>query len=254
MVYLDDETLSLLEEDDDDEALYEENDDYEALYEEDDDDEGVFYDDDEGLAEDDAERRYFRRGRRRRTYSRPRLRRTRVAQGRSLGRGIRGLRQATLQTPRGSATIRLPMSVVTKTELKRKLDEIGKLISQNGKAIKEQEKSIRKVDKFHRSRVTGLESRLSKFEKSVDKKISAAQQQALLPLLLQSPPELKTLTVDAGTPVGGNTQYTVTNAEFTEEDNMILLLALAGSGGGGLFGGGSSNQLVTTLLLAQAIK
>lgn len=202
MSYYDDEaTIGLLEDYDDDESFYE--DDY------DDDD----YDDDEGLAESNGEG-FFPRHRRR-----ARLSRARTAKARRLSTGVKGIRRATVRTPAGKASIRLPMAVVTKEELKKSFAKVGMEIRKNGKAITRLSSNIRRVDKSSLSRVSGLEGKLSKFEKNTNQKIDEAKQQAILPLLRQSKPKLKTITLDDGK------SQTIKNAEYESINNTLLLLS-----------------------------
>ena len=267
MSYYDDEAIiDLLEDYDDDESFDEDDyddedyDDDEFFDEDDYDDED--YDDDESLAEGDGEfffrRRHRRRRRRRR---RARLRRARAAKARRLSTNIRGIRKATVRTPAGKASIRLPKAVVTKEELKKSLAKVGMEIRKNGKAITRLGSNIRKVDKSSISRVNGLEGKLSKFEKKTKKDIDAAKQQALLPLLLQSTPKPQSATLtpaadQTGVPAG-STKYSITNTEYASDDNTLLLLLLAGGlsggGSGGLFGGGS-NSLLPILLISDVLK
>ena len=260
MSYYDDEAIiDLLEDYDDDESFGEDDyddedyDDDESFDEDDYDDED--YDDDEGLAESDGE--FFFRRRRRRA----RLRRARAAKARRLSTNIRGIRKATVRTPAGKASIRLPKAVVTKEELKKSLAKVGMEIRKNGKAITRLGSNIRKVDQSSLKRVNGLEGKLSKFEKKTKKDIDAAKQQALLPLLLQSTPKPKSATLtpaaDQNGVPAGSTKVNITNTEYESDDNTLLLLLLAGGlsggGSGGLFGGGS-NSLLPILLISDVLK
>ena len=265
MSYYDEATLDLLEDYDDDESFYEDDyddedyDDDESFYEDDYDDED--YDDDEGLAESDGEALFRRHSRSRSLRGRSRLYRARGAKARRLSGNIRGLRRAVVRTPAGKASIRLPKAVVTKEELKKSLAKVGMEIRKNGKAITRLGSNIRKVDKSSLKRVNGLEGKLSKFEKRTKKDIDAAKQQAILPLLLQSTPKLKSAVLtkvqDSGQLSAESTKYSITNPEYESDDNTLLLLLLAGGlsgrGSGGLFGGGS-NSLLPLLLIGNVFK
>ncbi len=316
---LDEQDIALLEEDydDDEESLfYEYDDDDEAFLAEydDDDEEGLFYEydddddeaflaeyddyDDEGLGEDLAERRRYFRGRRRgrsRRYRRPSYRRSylrrRPARARGMSRGIagriRGVRSAKVQTPRGTARIRLPATVVSKKELESALStlsaRVGKEIRKNSSAISGVKKAIGGTDKATRKNFSSLERKLSGFEKSINKKLKQSQDQtmmyALLPMFMQTKPQLESLSLtpaddsehkysvkayaEAGEegPIGNTMtltpdkdakrEFTVSESKFKAADQMSTMMPLALMMGMGSFGGsgGSQNQMMMMLMI-----
>lgn len=141
-------------------------------------------------------------------------------------------------------------AMATAAEVKAAVNRLSKDIAKNGAGISRLDKAVRKVDKTHRSAAKSQLAKLATFEKSVSKKLKKLeadrQSSALLPLLLQSTPELESFT-DAG-----GTTTTVTASKFKAADNTLLLLMAMG-GGKGLGGDLGSNPLML-LLLTDAFK
>ena len=93
--------------------------------------------------------------------------------------------------------------------------------------------------------------KLARYEKSVDKKLKALGQQALMPLLLQSKPELESIELDGDEP----TTHTVTSSTYKSEDlsSMLPLLLMSG-GSGGLFGGDASSNPMMLFVMMKALE
>ncbi len=247
MPYVDEEELeALFEEDDDDddeeeEALMEEEDDDEFAEEEDDDDEEEF-------GETAAERYFRSRGQRTRLAKRTRIKKARRLTGR-YGTHIRGRSSARVRTPAGTARINFGRKLVTEQELKVALTKIRGDLKKLESTDRNLTKAIGRVDKAHRAAAARQEKRLAKFEKSVDKRLKAAQQMALLPLLLQSPPKLTGLTMGLKGSSAAHCEYDVSETKYAKGDDDMLLLAMMM--GGGLGGDDPSQQMLMMFLLTQ---
>lgn len=232
MTYQDD--FETLIEDDDDEGFYIEEDD------DDDDETTVLAEDDDDDDDELAERRIFRGIRRRRGVRFSRFRRSPKRRF-----GFRGRRSGFIQTRRGRARINLGKSLATTAEVKTAVNRLAADIRKNGTGIVRLDKAVRKVDSASRNAAKKQNNRLVKFEKGVNKKIKTAQQQAqqsaLLPLLLQSKPELESITFE------GEVPQPVASATYKSDSfSDILPILLLTSGGKG-FGGDSSSGLNSIL-------
>ncbi len=242
-----------IEEDDDDDDEEEFFDDY-AEEDDDDDDEEAFgdfdslegYDDDDG--ESLAERRRFRFRRRGYPMFRRRRFRRRFRKPRRL-RSVGAIRRAVIRTPAGSARIRLPKAVATRSSVNSRLKEIKQEIGRNTKAIKKVDTTLEKNTGIVDKKINAVSSDLRKSNKKMREQL---QQATLMPLLLQKTPKIDTATlqnVDAnGNVVPGTDQHVkVTNHKFPKDSSSLLPLIFLM---GGTDGGGSSNMLMMALILS----
>jgi hypothetical protein len=205
--------------DDYDDEGYLEDDDDETYYADDDDDEAIF-DDDEGA--DQAERRYFRR---KRKSSRRR--------GGYRARGRRSFRFGSSRRPATNRTVKRATQVLAKDNAR-------------------QEKAIAKVTKVQNVQDT----KLVKFEKSLNKRLkdleSKAQLSGLLPLLMKSEPQVKSLTDEAGNTV--NFKNKTTSYHSGDSSDLLPLLLLSGGMGGSSSGNNSNSMLQNPIALIALMK
>lgn len=245
-------------EDTDADLLY----DYET--DDDDDDDGGFGefaededddDDDEGLADleaydegfdddDDDESLAERRRRRRRRYGRYRRTRIRRTFRRPQRlRSVRSIRHGVVRTPAGTARVRLPKAVATRSSVNARLKEIKTEIGRNTKSIKKVDATLDKNTSIVDKKVNAVSSALRRSNKKMKERLQMA---TLMPLLMQKDPQLESITLQKdGT--GDLTTHTVTNPTYkSDSNNMLLMMMMGGMGGGG----SSSNMMMMALVLS----
>lgn len=249
----DDDDLEVLdavdfEEDDDDgeefglgeEGEYEEFDEPEDFLEEWDEPE------EESLAERRRRRRYrrrfpvYRQRRYRRRYPRPRR-----------YRRVRGIRRGIVRTPAGAARVQLPKSVPTRASVDNRFKEVKRETARAIKAVARVDRALEKNTSIVDKKVNAVSADLRRSTKRLEKRI---QQATLLPLLLQSPPQIETVELppDAQQPPSPAGQPRTVNVNKTNykpsTSNILPLLLLSGGLGGG--SGSSSSMLVLALALS----
>lgn len=167
-----------------------------------------------------------------------------------------------MHTPQGTAQIQLPEAVVSKAELQTALSalssRVGKEIRQNSGAIADLKQAIKSEDSSTRKSFSGLESKLAGFEKSVNQKQKQSQDQtmmyALLPMVMQTKPQLESLTVTQGDEEPK--KFTVNESKFKAADPMttmmplVLMMGMGGLGGSG----GSQNNMMMMLVLVMMMQ
>lgn len=208
--------------------------DYEALeslfdFESDESDEAFS---DEALSDEGDESDEARRGRRRRPF------RPRVPSGKNLYK----------PRPQGN--------YVTQVQLKSALDRVGTQIKVNSEATKALSARVNAVtDRLDKEAATR-----KKQDARINRQIQKGRESALLPLLLQKPPDTERRTINVPVvPPGGGTAVTqpidvVTNVK-QPSDNLLPLILLMGMGGGGDGKGSDDNSmLMLALVLSQGSK
>lgn len=219
------------DDDDDDDEGFADLEAYDEGYDDDD-------DDDESLAE--------RRRRRRRRFRRYRRRRTlvRIRRPRRF-RPVRSIRHGYVRTPAGTARVRLPASVATRSSVNARLKEIKTEIGRNTKSIKKVDATLDKNTSIVDKKVNAVSSALRRSNKKMRDRLQMA---TLMPLLMQKDPKLESIMLQKDAK-GDITTYKVTNQEYKSDgNNMLLMMMMMGGMGGG--GGGSSNMMMMALVLS----
>ena len=209
-------------------------------------DDESFGEDDDVEFEDEAVRfKGFKRFRPRRRFSRPAVSTRRRNFSRRFSRPYKG--RGVIRTAAGSARIRLPRNLATKTELKNSLATVGRDIQRNAKAVVKINSRLNILD----TRYNTISKSIASNVKKVDKMVGGLQQHTLISSLLQ--PKLEEITLEStaalNTAEGDENSFKV---KTTKVDNTTsLLLAMMGGGFGGGSGGG--NNMMMPLLLITAL-
>lgn len=191
-----------------------------------------------------AERRTRRYSARRGRY--PRYRRKYRGAGRSFSRPrpyrpVRATRGGYIRTPGGrQAAVRFPKPVATQASVNARIKELKSEIGKASLAIK-------KVDKTLDKNTAVVDKKIEAINRDVRRQISNVQQSALLPLLLQTQPELESIELQIDDDGDTKKTFKVLDSTFKKQDNLLLPLLLLG---GGL--GGESGSAGNTMLLALA--
>ena len=232
-----------IEEDDDDDD--EESYGFEDFDDDDDEEFGEsegFDDDDESLAE-----LRFRRSRGRRRFPRFRKRRFTTTHRRPRSfQPVRSIRRAVVRTPSGTAQIRLPKAVATRSSVNARLKEIKQEIARNTKAIKKVDMTLEKNTSIVDKKVNAVRSDQRRSNKKMKDSLQMAM---MMPLLMQSKPKLDTMTVEVvGSDNDSPVDLKVTEQKYQSGNNNLLpLMMMMGSNGD------SSNMMMMALVLSGSL-
>lgn len=218
----------------------------EAIGEEDDWDEweDEAWDDEAFDADALAERRSRRSSGRRGRY--PRYRRKYLGSSRTVSRPrpyrpVRATRGGYIRTPGGrQASVRFPKPVATQSSVNARIKELKSEIGKNALAIS-------KVDKSQDKNTAVIDKKIEAINRDVRSRIGKVQQSALLPLLLQTQPELESIELQLEGD-GDKKTFKVLDSTFKKQDNLLLPILLLGGLGGDESSGMGSN-LLTLLAL-----
>ncbi len=225
----DDETWSDDEfadfDDDDDDEDY--DDPYSADFSDDEDDEGF------------EERRRRRRRRTRRSFSRPRYRRT--TRRRPI-RKVRGSRGTTLRTSKGRALkVRFGRSYATSVEVNKLIKDTERKFAD---AVKERKANYDRLTKQISRATSNLDGKVNAVRKTVKRVEDQAKTTALLGLL-QKEPTIKSIRFSETPSANEDLAATV---EFEKKSNNLgLLLAMGGLSGSGGGNGGIDPAMMLVL-------
>lgn len=178
---------------------------------------------------------------RRRGYRRPP-----VANGRYNNRPNRPYQgRATLNTPAGPASLKLPTDLVRKDELRIALAAIGSDIKKNSQAVLKINANLNDLNSKDGKSTHSLSKRLSE----TDRKITALQQQQLFSLLL--PARIEEITTTNPDINGGRPTTQAVDSMKIDNTNSLLLTMMSGGFGGLNGGGGAASMLPMILLMTQ---
>ncbi len=200
----------------------------------------------ESLAE---RRRRYRLRRRFPVYRRPRYR-ARYKRPRRY-RGVRGIRRGIVRTPAGTARVQLPKSVPTRASVDNRFKEVKRETARAIKAVARVDRALEKNTSIVDKKVNAVSADLRRSTKRLEQRI---QQATLLPLLLQSPPQIATVELppdkDQPQPPAGQPRTVKVNKTNYRSSTSNILPLLLLSGGLGGDSGSSSNMLVLALALS----
>ena len=158
-------------------------------------------------------------------------------------RPVGGLGGATLNTPAGRAEMKFEKPVATKESVDAAVRELKSELAAVAATIKKVDETVDKNTSILDKKVAALEGIQKKGQQG-------SQMGMLLPLLLNKPPELESLTL---TPATGTSTtpvtFNVTKSQYKSGDNMGMLIAIMAMSGGGLGGGNDSMNMLLPLLL-----
>jgi hypothetical protein len=159
-------------------------------------------------------------------------------------RQVGGLGGASLNTPAGRAQMKFEKPVATKESVDAAIRELKGELTAVAAAVKKVDETVDKNTAILDKKVAAIEAIQKRGQQS-------SQMGMLLPLLLNKPADLASLTLK---PTTGTTPveqtFTVSKTEYKEGDNMGLLIAMmAMSGGLGGGNGGDSMSMLLPLLL-----
>ncbi len=152
----------------------------------------------------------------------------------------------TIQTPAGSASVKLPDNLATKQELRALEERVlanNKAILVNGKAINRINENMKKMD-------ASVNRRINEQRKTID----SLKQAQMFSLLL--PPKLEEIKATVSLDGNGVSTSKVTESRFNMTSALLPAL-MTGSFGSGMGGGsgsssGSSDMMLPMILLASS--
>lgn len=156
-------------------------------------------------------------------------------------RQVGGLGGASLNTPAGRAQMKFEKPVATKESVDAAIRELKSELTAVAAAVK-------KVDETVDKNTAILDKKVAAIEAIQRKAQQGSQMGMLLPLLLNKPADLASITVkpaNATTPTP-DVVFNVSKTEYKETDNTGLLFAVMAMSGG--LGGGNGNDSMNMLL------
>jgi hypothetical protein len=171
-------------------------------------------------------------------------------------RPIRGATGASIQTPAGRAQVQFPKPVATQEAVNAVARELKAEIASLAASIK-------KVNQTLDQNTAIVDKKINAVSANLKRSGQTNPMMMMLPLLLNKPPTLTKLTVEALDPVTGvitTTQpdftkpvdFKVTSQAVTQDDTtmpLLLMMMMMGGGMGGYGGGDSSNMMMMMMVL-----
>ncbi len=172
--------------------------------------------------------------------TRRRYRKPPVASGRYNNRPSRPYQgRATLSTPAGPASLKLPADLVRKDELRSALAAIGSDIKKNSQAVLKLNANLNDLNGKDGKSTHALSKRLAE----TDRKVTALQQQQLLSLLM--PTRIEEITTTNAGINDGKPVVQAVDSMKVDNTNAVIMNML----GAGLGGAGNSMQSMLPMIL-----